>query len=129
MLSCFVAGVAFTAVAAAPPPPEGLRLLTALKGHASGGPCIAFAPHGNLLASASFRSDLKRPRRGRRFAELKLWDLTTGKQQATWEGHQDGPEAIAFSPDGKTLVSITSDLEAIHWNVATGQAALSRPQP
>jgi WD40 repeat protein len=36
---------------------------------------------------------------------LRLWDVETGRQVATLQGHDADVVAIAFSPDGRTLVA------------------------
>ena len=36
---------------------------------------------------------------------IKLWDVATGKEQATLKGHTDTVVYAAYSPDGKTLAS------------------------
>jgi WD40 repeat protein len=35
--------------------------------------------------------------------EIHLWDVATGKEQATLKGHTDWVFSVAYSPDGKTL--------------------------
>lgn len=37
--------------------------------------------------------------------EVKLWDVATGELIADLKGHHLTVECVAFSPDGKTLVS------------------------
>jgi WD40 repeat protein len=73
--------------------------------------CLAFSPDGKTLASGS--SD----------ATIKLWDVATGKEQATLKGHKAGVICVAFSPDGKTLASGSNrdDTTIKLWDVATGK--------
>jgi WD40 repeat protein len=40
---------------------------------------------------------------------MTLWDLATGKEKATLEGHHSYVSAVAFSPDGKRLTSASGD--------------------
>lgn len=37
---------------------------------------------------------------------IKLWDVATGKELATLRGHARGAGGLAFSPDGRLLVSV-----------------------
>jgi WD40 repeat protein len=54
------------------------------------------------------------------FAELdhtvRLIDLSNGHIKATFQGHGNGPNSVAFSPDGTTLVSGDAS-SAISWAV------------
>jgi WD40 repeat protein len=54
---------------------------------------VAFSPDGKTLASGSDDNT------------IKLWDVATGKEQATLKGHTAWVASVAFSPDGKTLAS------------------------
>ncbi len=47
---------------------------------------------------------------------MKLWDVVTGKELKTLNGHQDGVFDVSFSSDGKTLASISVDGTVILWN-------------
>jgi WD40 repeat protein len=38
--------------------------------------------------------------------QIKLWDVATGKELATLRGHARGAGCLAFSPDGRLLVSV-----------------------
>ena len=53
--------------------------------------------------------------------EVKLWDLAAGKEKKALEGHTATVFAVAFSPDGKALVSGAWDNTARVWDPATGK--------
>ena len=72
---------------------------------------MAYSPDGKTLASGSGDKT------------IKLWDVATGKEQATLKGHTDWVTSVAFSPDGKTLASGSEDKTIKLWDVATGKQA------
>ncbi len=47
--------------------------------------------------------------------------MATGQELKTLSGHADAVQSIAFSPDGKTLASISKDKIVKLWDVATGR--------
>ena len=51
--------------------------------------------------------------------KIKLWDAK-GVLKTTLEGHKDWVSSIAFSPDGKQLVSGSFDRSVKVWMTATG---------
>jgi WD40 repeat protein len=51
----------------------------------------------------------------------QTWDLQAADEKRTWRAHTDGVCGLAFSPDGRRLVSTSHDRTAIIWDVATGQ--------
>lgn len=69
----------------------------------------AVSPDGNLAASA----DGEHP-------YFVLWDLRGGQQVRKVEGHRNAILALAFSADGKTLLSGSADHTMRLWDVATG---------
>ena len=72
---------------------------------------IAFSPDGTILASVTDSS----------YATIKLWDVATGNEIRTLEGHPDFVWTMAFSPDGNVLASRSQDGTVKLWNVSDGR--------
>ena len=49
---------------------------------------------------------------------LKIWELATGKCVATLEGHSGGVRSVAMFPDGRRVVSGSTDNTLKYWGVA-----------
>jgi hypothetical protein len=58
---------------------------------------------------------------GSRDKTLKLWDVASGRELSTMSGHSDWVPAVAFAPDGRTIVSGSSDHTLKLWDVASGR--------
>ena len=58
---------------------------------------IGFSPNGQILVAGGHR-------------EVCLWNVSTGTPLSTLKMHQGGIHAVAFSPDGKTLASVSSKI-------------------
>jgi len=48
---------------------------------------------------------------------VKVWDAQTGQELLALKGHTDSIRSIAFSPDGKTLASGSTDKAIILWDL------------
>jgi RNA polymerase sigma factor (sigma-70 family) len=81
--------------------------------------CVAFSPDGKLLAAGwgANGSSGRRPGGG----DVTLWEVATGKQVGSLEGHQCLVVSVAFSPDGKTLLSGSMDCTTRLWDVSTAK--------
>src|SRR4051794_1119524 len=74
--------------------------------------CLAFSPDGKTLASVSGYGGDK---------DIRLWDVTTGKELPRLKGHTHEVWSVAYSPDGKTLASASRDRTVKLWNMPTGK--------
>jgi WD40 repeat protein len=72
---------------------------------------LAFAPDGRSLALAQWL-----PNQG----EILIWDLEAGRPRARLAGHIDGIGQLAFSRDGRFLVSGSRDRSVMFWDPETG---------
>jgi WD40 repeat protein len=73
-------------------------------------PALVFSPDGSLLAVRSAN-------------EIELWDVASGRLLRTLSGHTDRVVALAFSPDGRRLASV-SDVDEGHirlWDLDSSQ--------
>jgi WD40 repeat protein len=52
---------------------------------------------------------------------LKVWDLTTGKEQFTLKGHTSLVNAVAVTADGKRAISGSYDKTLKVWDLTTGK--------
>ena len=70
---------------------------------------LTFSPTDTLLASGI--SD----------ANVRLWDVVSGENMATFQGHKKAVYSVAFSPDGHLLASGGDDGNLKLWDVVSGE--------
>jgi WD40 repeat protein len=82
--------------------------------------CLALSPDGKKLASGGSQDRL-----------VNVWDLTPGyanaKLEQTIENHADWVFGVAFSPDGKHLLTCSRDKTAKVWDLTTKESVLTFP--
>jgi WD40 repeat protein len=75
---------------------------------------LSFAPGGKTLAVGCEDGD------------IVLWDWASKKETRRLKGHDMAPNAIAFLPDGKTLLSAGGGDQTIRrWDVETGKSSVA----
>ena len=105
------------------------REIRKLEGHPAAVSSVAIAPDGKTALSAGGceKYDAIEAWRCVKKSSLRLWDLASGREIRTFEGHSDQINSVAFSPDGKTALSAStyanpSDThEFILWDLASGR--------
>lgn len=71
---------------------------------------LALAPDYQVVALRSYSNKRK----------VRLWNLSTGKEMSTLEGHVDNVISVTFSSDGKTIASTSADMTIRLWETWTG---------
>jgi WD40 repeat protein/serine/threonine protein kinase len=88
-----------------------------LQGGTAGVMAVAFSPDGTTLATGSGADwDVKSFRY--RAGEVLLWDMKTGRVQATLQGHTAAVHSVAFSADGRHVFGWDETGNVRAWSVA-----------
>jgi WD40 repeat protein len=79
--------------------------------------------HTGLVLSVAVSPDGKWIASGSADKMVKIWDLQTGKIQATLRGHTDIVKSVAITPDGKQILSGSADSAILLWDLVTHKKA------
>jgi RNA polymerase sigma factor (sigma-70 family) len=93
--------------------------LVAQLGDEFGTMCVAFSPDGKQVLTV-------------RGVSARLWDAASGKLIRIFHGHTGGINSVAFSADGKLVLTGSDDTTARLWDVDTGKEIckpLGHPNP
>ena len=77
---------------------------------------VAFSPDGKILAIGGNDA----------YPTVQLRDVETGIQTTVFTGHASGVPHVAFSSDGKTLISASYDGTILLWNLTPETATATR---
>src|SRR5262249_51021586 len=84
---------------------------------------VAFSPDGRIAASGP--GDVRRSDGNLSYVEdytVRLWDVATGREVGTLEGHTGTVSNVAFSSNGSLLVSCGNNDQTVRvWEVSTGK--------
>jgi serine/threonine protein kinase/WD40 repeat protein len=72
--------------------------------------CLAFSPNDSIIAS------------GHADSIICIWDAHTGQLRTQLAGHEGYPTTLAFSSDGKTLLSSALDSSLRIWSIDHGRS-------
>jgi len=95
--------------------------LRVFEGHIGIVTSVAFSPDGrHVLAGGSvWRYSTPDPTVGRPGTAV-LWDASTGVKLRTFKGHNSGITSVTFSPNGRYVLTGSTDCTAILWDAGTG---------
>ena len=87
-------------------------------------PVFAISPNGRLLASGpgGYYTSLSKPYN----ESIQLWDIATGDEVLKLTPKTTGATALAFSPDGRSLISAMTNGSALIWDVSAAYDKLVR---
>ncbi|MBI3465877.1 MAG: serine/threonine protein kinase, partial [Planctomycetes bacterium] len=88
---------------------------------------VAFSPDGSRALSGSGGRVIDgQPTLGSDFT-VRLWDVASGQQLRSFQGHQHQVQSVAFTPDGRHAVGAGKIWAWRRWDVETGQELAGVP--
>jgi WD40 repeat protein len=82
---------------------------------------VAFSPDGRFALSGSCGEFDAKVKLLCIKGAAKLWDVTTGQELRSFSKHKGYVSSIAFSPDGRSVLSVGPDNLMALWDVDTGK--------
>jgi HEAT repeat protein len=84
---------------------------------------VAFSPDGRQAVSAGGMQSIPGVGfvAGARDHDIRLWNVETGRELKRFKGHPEAVGALAFSPDGRRLLSAGNDGTIRLWQVESGR--------
>jgi WD40 repeat protein len=79
---------------------------------------VIFSPDSTMFATGGGRIY---PKKEEKVEFLKIWDAKTGELVTNLKGHTERVSCLAWTLDGKTLISGSNDFSIRMWNTTTSQ--------